>query len=156
MRRRPGLVHRMRARIWPEDALFSKCVREAAAWTCVRCHTVYPPNSQGLHASHYFGRRHQATRFLGDSPDTPQNVFAHCFACHQYLGERPDDFRDWVIEYLDTADDYVALQILARAIVKRPRVEKKDIRAHFRAELGALRIARANGFDGPLQFKSWP
>ena len=71
------------------DILFSNYVRELANWKCAKCGTQYKRKSQGLHASHFFGRRAESTRFDLD------NVCPHCFACHQFLGSNPNEFVEW-------------------------------------------------------------
>lgn len=79
----------MRISIDPADRFFSYYVRELADWKCERCHTPYERKSQGLHCSHFFGRRAESTRFCLD------NVNAHCFFCHQFLGSNPLEFSQW-------------------------------------------------------------
>jgi hypothetical protein len=63
------------------DQTFSAYIRERDNWTCQRCKTKYEPGSQGLHCSHFFGRRNESTRF------EPSNATAICFGCHQYFDE---------------------------------------------------------------------
>jgi hypothetical protein len=79
----------MKIKIDPADRYFSYYVRELSDWTCARCHTKYPRKSQGLHCSHFFGRRAESTRF------DPENACSHCFSCHQYLGSNPLEFVEW-------------------------------------------------------------
>lgn len=63
------------------DQLFSKWIRTRDKWTCQRCKTKYQENSQGLHCSHFYGRRNESTRF------EPDNCIALCYGCHKYFDE---------------------------------------------------------------------
>ena len=63
------------------DQAFSAYIRERDNWTCQRCKTKYEPGSQGLHCSHFFGRRNESTRF------EPLNCTAICFGCHKHFDE---------------------------------------------------------------------
>jgi hypothetical protein len=62
------------------DALFSKFIRHRDHWRCQRCGRQHAEGSQGLHASHFYGRRGESTRF------DPQNVDAVCYGCHRLWG----------------------------------------------------------------------
>lgn len=62
------------------DRLFSKIIRRRDNFTCQRCKHPHSPTSKGLHASHYFARKREATRFYYD------NLDALCLACHKLWG----------------------------------------------------------------------
>ena len=78
------------------DATFSDLIRIRNNWTCEMCDKEYPDSSTrgGLHCSHYYGRRHQATRYH------PDNGFCLCFGCHNKVGEDPKLHTDWVLHRL--------------------------------------------------------
>ena len=133
----------------PLDAVFSDLVRERADWTCQVCRKEFPDRKgSGLHGSHYFGRRSVATRHHGD------NVYAHCFGCHQKLGSRPHDFKLWVQSQLGETR-YDALVLRANAVCKRPKGEEKKMREHFKAQLEYIRRRRRDGEVGIIEFAEW-
>ena len=67
------------------DVVFSNYIRYRDNWTCLRCGKEYSEKSQGLHCSHFYGRRSWATRI------EPCNAMALCFGCHQHVGSFPKD-----------------------------------------------------------------
>lgn len=71
------------------DRYFSYFVRERDDWVCQKCKRKYERKSQGLHCSHFFGRRAESTRFV------PMNADSHCMGCHTYLGSNPLYFAEW-------------------------------------------------------------
>jgi 5-methylcytosine-specific restriction endonuclease McrA len=70
------------------DVVFSDFIRYRDGWTCQRCGKKYTEKSQGLHCSHFYGRRSWATRI------EPANAMALCFGCHQHVGSFPKDHVD--------------------------------------------------------------
>ena len=54
------------------DVVFSNYIRYRDNWTCQRCKKQYIEKSQGLHCSHFYGRRSWATRI------EPCNAMALC------------------------------------------------------------------------------
>lgn len=138
----------MSVKIKPADTFFSRCVREAANWTCERCNTQYEKGSQGLHCSHIYSRRHRTIRWCA------LNVQALCYSCHQWFGGNPADSGLWIWEYLGTG----AMEILIEkknTKVKVSKLEEKDIAAHYRKQLKALESQRGSGKEGRLEFESW-
>lgn len=125
------------------DDVFSKLIRTRDGFTCQSCWKVYPENSQGLHCSHFWGRRHQSVRWH------PDNACAHCFSCHQKLGENPIQFQAWIRSYLGD-ERYSELCFKAKQIVKRTKVEKEELYQHLKAELARLQELRAQGETGVL------
>ena len=130
------------------DRWFSRCVREAADWTCDRCGTQYEPKSQGLHCSHLYSRRHRATRW------EPLNAVAHCYSCHQWYGGNPIESGIWAENHLGKG----AAEILRdkhNQIVKIPKAEEKLIAKHYLDEYLRLLDRRANGEAGRLEFTGY-
>jgi len=131
------------------DKWFSRCIREAANWTCEVCNTQYPEGAQGLQCSHYFGRRNYSVRFC----NAPPNCFAHCYYCHMLMGANPYDFNHWVTETIGEG----ALEIL---IDKRNDIDAgklikknlKDVANHYKLEYEGLQARRAGGDSGILTF----
>lgn len=70
----------MRIKLDKADRVFSRFIRERDDWKCARCHRQHERSSQGLHASHYFGRGRENTRF------DEENVDSLCFGCHRVWG----------------------------------------------------------------------
>ena len=84
------------------DVVFSNYIRYRDDWTCQRCHKKYPEKSQGLHCSHFYGRRSWATRL------EPANAMALCFGCHQHVGSFPKDHVElWELRFTEEEKDYV-------------------------------------------------
>ena len=131
------------------DKVISDLVRERAEWTCEKCGKVFPEGfRQGLHCSHLYSRRHASTRHFGG------NLFAHCFACHQYLGGNPIEFAAWARSQLgDTALE--SLGERHHRIVRRRKKEKEEMYQHFKAEYKALMDKRKAGETGYISFVEW-
>lgn len=73
-----------------QDAKFSNLIRAWGNWRCQKCHTFYPEGKrQGLHCSHFHGRRKASTRFDTDNCD------ALCFGCHQFFHENRGLYTSW-------------------------------------------------------------
>lgn len=108
----------MRLKLRQTDILFSRYIRKRAGWHCERCGKGYEEGDRGLHASHYFSRKNENTRFC------PLNVFSHCFGCHQHLGSNPEEFRDWVIKKIGQKE-YDKLKL--RAHLTKKRDDKQDL-----------------------------
>jgi len=131
------------------DAVISNLVRERAEWKCEKCGKYYPEGRrQGLHCSHYMGRRHAATRHYGG------NCFAHCFSCHQHLSECPHYFTAWVKDRLGDVR-YEELVQRHNRIVKRTNAERDEMYKHFKAQLKYLQRRRAKGERGYIDFVEW-
>lgn len=128
------------------DTWFSKCVRERAGWRCEACGTQYDVNSQGLHCSHLFSRRHRSVRWCGD------NAAAHCFSCHQRLGGNPIEFARWIETHLGKRGAEL-LEEKKNQIVKIPKTEEKDIAAHYRKEFNRMRDLRMEMELGKIPFE---
>lgn len=111
------------------DVIFSKLIRLRDNNTCQRCGRTAA--TVKIECSHFWSRRHQATRHH------PDNACAHCFTCHQYLGENPVEFQSWIRGYLGD-ERYAALNNLHHTIVKRTKVEKAALYSHLRQQYAAL------------------
>lgn len=81
-------------RIDPADRYFSLYVRYRDNWTCQRCGAQYEPGSRSIHASHFWGRAREATRF------DPENVVAHCHGCHSFFTANPELHRAWKLKQI--------------------------------------------------------
>lgn len=131
------------------DTVFSTLIRERVNWTCEHCGKYYPEgNRQGLHCSHLFGRRHRGTRWH------PDNAFAHCFSCHQYLGSNPVVFARWAEDQLG----HGLVEILrekAHGVTKMTKRDLEDLYQHLRGELKTMQQARSDGDMGRIEFEAW-
>ena len=130
------------------DDWFSRCVREAANWTCERCGTYYSEGArQGLHCSHLFGRRRLSVRYA------PDNAVAHCFTCHQILGENPLRFASWIRQHLGEEKTDL-LEERANTIIRLKAYHKKQILENLKASHADLLEQRRQGITGRLTFES--
>lgn len=129
-----------------EDDLFSKCVRERAGHACEHCGKYCGPKHEygRLDCSHFFSRRHTATRW------EPLNAAAHCFTCHQMLGENPPIFTLWIEKHLGPLFELLVEK--HRVIQKICKKDRLAIRAHYREQLAQMEERRANGETGRLEF----
>ena len=114
------------------DVVFSMLIRTRDSWTCQRCGKYHPEGSrQSLHASHFHSRRKQSTRY------DKANCAAHCFSCHQYLGENPIEFQRWILAYLGPRE-YELLNGRASQTLKRSKKDKEALYQDLKAELEGL------------------
>ena len=108
--------------------VFSNLVRRRAGWKCQRCGKQYPEGqAQGLDCSHLFGRRHRSTRWH------PDNAFAHCRGCHQYLGSNPPIFTEWAIDQLGQTR-FEWLRYRHNMVMKYTKADLEDLYRHLKAE----------------------
>ena len=113
------------------DALFSQYIRTRDKWTCQVCKRIYPPNSQGMHCSHIFSRRHNAIRY------DERNAVAMCFPCHQHYGGNPIEGGEWARKYL--GDDVVdALIKLKNTPFKKTKIGQDAIYSELKAKIKEL------------------
>jgi len=72
-------------------------------------------------------------------------------SCHQYLGENPTIFADWIkFEYLGLRA-YDELKHKHETIKKWLKHEKEEMYQHFRSELKRFEAERAAGKTGVLR-----
>lgn len=130
------------------DAAFSQLVRERAAWCCEKCGQHYTQDRRrGLECSHLFGRRHYSVRWH------PLNAAAHCTGCHFDLGSNPIEFAEWIKDHLGS--QYQELIDLKNTPIRFREADKKEMLAHFNAELERLQSLRDRGKTGRLEFSAW-
>lgn len=98
------------------DRHFSRLVRMRARWKCERCGVDHSANTGALDCSHFYGRSSTSTRWH------QLNAVAHCYGCHSYLGSRPVEFREWMIEKRG-ADVVDRLEYIHHLRVKIPRCD---------------------------------
>jgi len=110
----------------PLDILFSRYIRAKAGYTCEFCGRK-PANRQGLHCSHFIGRRYQNTRFL------ETNCACLCFTCHNYMHDFPSVHREFFIKRIGS-DKLEQLEIIARtkSFVDRDAIAK-DLKEKLKA-----------------------
>ncbi len=130
------------------DDLFSKLVRERANWCCETCGKYFPEDRrQGLHCSHIFSRRHQATRW------DPDNAIAECFGCHQKGAGSPVE-HFFALENMLGREKLNRLRIRHTGVLNVPQWYKKEIIKNLRAELNRILQLRKDGKTGRLEFDS--
>lgn len=120
----------MKIKIDKRDTLFSKIVRLRARWMCERCLQFFQ-FGHGLQCSHFYGRRHKATRWDFD------NAAAHCFSCHRYFTENPIEFAAWVRKHLGDVR-YEELTKRHQRIVKRTKAELDELYQHLKEQFALL------------------
>lgn len=96
------------------DHFFSLYVRYRDNWQCQRCHAQYEPVTNALHASHFWGRARESTRF------DPINVVAHCHGCHAFFTANPELHRQWKLNQIGQTE-YDKLMIRAETRQKKDR-----------------------------------
>lgn len=137
----------MKVKLDKRDKLFSKLVRERANWTCEACNEYFPEGErQRLHCSHIFSRRKRSVRF------DPDNAAAHCFSCHQRLGENPVEFARWAECYLGVAR-LEALRNRSLKLIKRSKPELEDLYQDMKAAYEHMLSRRRAGETGRLEFE---
>lgn len=101
----------MNIKIDKTDALFSRYLREKRG----RCEICGREN--GLQVSHFFGRRHENTRY------DPENVDVLCASCHFRFHERPADY---VVYKKKKLGEKAYKDLETRAILYKKRDRKLD------------------------------
>ena len=76
------------------DKVVSDLVRYRDDYTCQRCEKRYMPPTMALHAAHFKGRGHKATRH------DPANIDSLCYGCHSYFGQNWDEHRAWKVKQI--------------------------------------------------------
>ena len=74
--------------IRPSDKLFREYTLKTRPHRCEHCGRSYQ-EGKGLELSHFYGRRHEATR------QDPDNIDLICNYCHRLFHERPADYAEW-------------------------------------------------------------
>ena len=132
----------------PLDAVFSNCIRERANYICECCGVDYRHRPQGLHCSHFFGRRAKSVRW------EPLNAAAHCYACHQRLGANPIDFARWIENYLGEEKHGILIE-KKNTLIKLTAKDKAEMRKFYQGELEVMQKKRADGEMGRIEFVGW-
>lgn len=97
------------------DQLFRKYALKFYGYTCARCGKKYSEDDcRGLHVSHYWSRRHEATRF------SLENTCLLCYSCHMRWGhgEERDQYKEYMLKRL-SKEDYDRLEAEAHTYKKR-------------------------------------
>lgn len=90
---------KIRSKLWTmrqADNVFSNYIRDRDNWTCRYCNKNFRDKSGQLHNSHFWGRKHYATRF------DPENCIALCFTCHLWELEKEKQgiYRRLMVEWI--------------------------------------------------------
>jgi 5-methylcytosine-specific restriction endonuclease McrA len=115
------------------DATFSDYIRARDRWTCQRCKRYFPEGQRnGVHCSHFIGRRKQGTRF------EPDNADALCHGCHQQMEDlKGTEYRDWKMLQLGEQRFY-EMQRQGTAVKKWKAGEKDELRDYYLDQLDKL------------------
>lgn len=140
----------MKVKRSPADDWFSKLVRERANHTCEHCGKFCGEKHENgrLDCSHIFSRRHKATRWH------PDNAVAHCFTCHQQLGENPINFAAWAESYLG-AGLVEIIREQHNMVVKCGKSLEKEIARELKRQYGEMIDRRKAGEVGRIEFEGW-
>lgn len=124
MKAEPRKRKHYRIRIDPLDKLFSEFIRRRDGF-CQRCwgHRGW----KNLQCSHYIKRRFRATRWDED------NCCALCFGCHQYLEERPEEHKEFMIMRLGEQKFDL---LLGRSRVNKP--DKAGLTLYYQEKIKLL------------------
>lgn len=123
----------MRIRISKEDRVFSLIIRYRDDWTCQVCKRQFEVGSGKLSCSHFFGRRNKGTRW------DEMNACAKCFTCHQYMGENPVHFSDWIKARLGE-QKYLDLMRRAHSVTKFTTADMAFLYADMKKRLAGLKM----------------
>lgn len=106
------------------DKIFSNYIRQRAKYKCQYCYKLCKYENDWLfrlECSHYFSRKHRATRF------DPLNAFSLCSSCHKRMGgykpSEDGEYDIWVKDKLGDVE-YKKLKIRAFSYCKKdPKME---------------------------------
>lgn len=136
------------------DKVFSDLIRMRPAphgYVCERCSRYYPEGHRGgLDCSHFFSR----VNTRGFLRWHPWNAAAHCRGCHQYLGDNPIMFDQWIQEYLGE-ERYARVRELYHSGERVKPAMKEDLYAYLKEQLKIMVEARNEGFVGRLEFEPY-
>ena len=132
------------------DRTFSILIRESYEYTC-----QYPscPDCGNIpggadDCSHYYGRRYLGGRWL------PDNCVVLCRQRHNYLDKHYHEHVDFVRNHIGE-DRFQMLTERLQSNYPYSGAEKKEIHAHYRAELKRVRDERKNGKQGHIPLVSY-
>jgi hypothetical protein len=128
------------------DAIVSDLIREASDWICERCGLGFPDRkSRAFHASHYFSRAYNATRWF------PDNLSGLCGKCHDEVGKDPGAHHYFMLMKLGDVR-MSELRIRKNTFIARYKAaDKKAMREHYREELERIRALRMEGRRGVVE-----
>lgn len=131
------------------DDAFSEAVREAADWTCQRCHRPFPDRKgRDVHCSHFISRKFKSVRWF------PDNALCLCATCHGIVTDDPHEHSTLMLRVL--GDERLGwLKQRKQQIVRYRADDEKAMRAHYRAESLRIRDQRARGVVGCVQLVAY-
>ena len=100
-------------KIRPTDAYFSKALRKKRGYRCEKCGRQYQEGERNFGVSHYWGRRHENTRFDENNCDVLCNM-----PCHQNFEENPYAYHEWKLKKIGKKE-YAKLKLSAQLYCKR-------------------------------------
>ena len=132
------------------DVLFSQLIRERVGWKCEESGKHYPEGQrQGLHCSHFWSRRHLATRWH------PWNACSLGYGAHQKFTGDPGLHSWWYRELVGQAK-MERIAKLAQTPVKWTKDEKDDLYEHMKLCLQFIHQRRTDGETGRIEIAVWP
>ena len=150
----------MKAKRTALEVVFSDLIRERSNYRCERCKSEFARtidehedgdgrHPSGLHCSHYWSRRHKATRH------DPDNAAALCNGCHRLFDQnKPLKYRPWKIRSLGLVR-FDELEVRHRTTVRRYKNEVREMTSHYRDELRRIQDLRNTGQAGWIEVIGW-
>ena len=128
------------------DDLFSLLIRGRPNYQCEAAIVGVCSGSAGkMECSHFYSRSRRATRF-----DETQ-CCCKCSACHRYLGLRPYEFGQWIVEHLGE-EDAEALKLKANQSRKRSQPQMRDLHDRMKVEWARMKKLRDEGHEDWIDF----
>ena len=133
----------------PLDIIFSKAIRESYDYTCCNCELSYRHDTGYIHCAHVHTRKHRSTRW-----NATYGAIALCAKCHRRFTDFPVEWGDFLRRYMGSSN-YDEAKRLAWSVRKYTKAEKKEMIAHYKAQLAHLERRRSEGAMGNLPLVSW-
>ena len=138
------------------DISFSACIRERAYWTCECCliesvQGRMTKKDQSMQCSHFIGRKHKATRYLGE------NCLCLCASCHANIENDPGE-HSRLLRRVKGHRMELYLSKLKQEIVKPPggwKQHEKLAAAYYREQFKRMDQLRLDGNIGRIDFDSY-
>lgn len=116
-RKRRGSVYEIKRRL--ADRLYTTIIKLQRGNICEKCKTQHPPNSKGLHISHYFSRVREPVRF------DPENTDLLCMACHLFFSHHRAEYTKFKRKQLGI-DAYNNLFVRAKLPFNKATIKAQD------------------------------
>ena len=134
---------------YPEDKAFSDSVREAYDYTCLKCRKNYRHQPGYIDCAHIHTRSHRSTRW-----NATYGAVALCKPCHRRFTSFPLEWGDFLRREFGDAW-YDEAKRLAWETRKYTPEERREIKAHYKAEKERIEALRREGVQGVIELVSY-